>query len=523
MEFLHSRGVPRPNNEHHFGYRIDYDGSGRVVRKSALDDEGKEIGEVTEWRHDAHGYRTEERLIDIQGLPRVGEKGASAWRASVDTSGNPTATVFLDEAGRPVMTNEGFSEVRARWDERGNGIETSYFDTQGKPVVNRYGYAAERITYDALGRPVHVQWLGADGKPDMVASGYAALSNHYDERGRLIEVRVMDVAGALTDSFLGAISRKRYDARDLEPEECFFDRNDRPFVSKWGHCIQREFDEADNIREFRFLGPDRAPYERHDPRYHGVSRIKFDRDDGGNLKKVAYFGADSRLTTAGACGCAYYENEFDVFGNRIESRRYDTQGRLVKGADGVAIQRSRHDRSGNAIEVRYYGAGNEPIVNAVGVHGHDALFDGQGRMIEQRFVGVDAEAAVLDGSKVSQIRYRYDTLGEVGSETYLDAQGAEQGRLQNQRNRYGQLLETRYTTADGRLAPDPKTGCAVRQFEDYGVWGWEEPLRERCLDPVGQPANRSDTGWASVVRSLDDGQRREIYYDATGRETTPRP
>jgi len=521
IQFLHSRDVPRPNNDHHFGYRIDYDDHGRIVRKSALDDAGKVVGEVTEWRYAAAGYRIEERLLDRLGAPRIGKNGSSAWRASVDATGNVTATMFVDEAGQPVMTREGYAEVRALWDERGNNVERSYFDAKGKPVINRDGHAVEQITFDASDNPVHVQWLDTGGKPFMGPSGYAALANQYDERGRLMEVRVMDVTGALTDSFLGAISRKRYDERDLEPEECFFDKNDRPFVSKWGHCIQREFDDADNIREFRFLGPDRAPYERRDQRYQGVAKIQGDRDEGGNLEKVAYFDAESRLTMSGECACAYIENEHDEFGNRIESRRYDTLGRLVEGADGVAIQRSRHDRSGNAIEVRYYGAANEPIANTDGVHGHDAAFDGQGRMIERRFVNVEGKAAVLGDSDVSRIGYRYDTLGEVASETYFDVQGTERGRLQNQRDRYGQLIGTRYTASSGELALDPKTGCAVRQFEDYGVWGWEEPLREQCLDPEGRPVNRRDTGWATVVRSLNEGDRKETYYDAAGREIAP--
>lgn len=518
--FLHSRGVPRPNNDRHFGYRNEYDGVGRLTRQSALDDQGREIGEVTRWAHDANGYLREERYEDGAGGLRTGDEGFSFLTAEVDAFGNWTRNSFFDENSRPVLCSEGFAAKHARWDERGNGVEFSYFDVAGKPVMNRYGHAMERMTYDDAGNPVRWEWLDTHAKPVTINGGYAAIETTFDPHGQPVENRYLDTAGKLTEGLLGAIVRNQHDEAGRQPEECYFDAQGRPFVTRYGHCITRKFDERDNIVEFLFLDTERRPFARSDG--VGFARAVIERDAGGNITRAAYFDAELKPVTRSLCGCAVFESSYDEFGNRTELRRYDAEHRLMRGTDGVSVKRFRFDRSGNRIEERCFGTGGEPVRSTDGAHGYRASFDRRSRMIEKRFLDPDGSPGTLAGTRIHAIRHDYDAMGEISAEAYSDLQDELIGQLTNTRDRYGHVLEARYANHRGEPAPHPQTGCAIRQFEGYGTWGWDEPTLERCLDEDRRPVNRKDTGWATKKATMTSGVLREEFLDATGRAIKPK-
>ena len=109
--------------------------------------------------------------------------------------------------------------------------------------------------------------------------------------------------------------------------------------------------------------------------------------------------------------------------------------------------------------------------------------------------------------------------GEVASETYLDARGAELGRLERERDAFGRVTETRYRIG-GALAADPGTSCAVMRFE-YA--NFADPTLECCLATDGKPVTRRDTGWATRRISYSFGRViGEEFLDATGRPVKPK-
>lgn len=523
VQFLHSPGNPRANESHEFGWQIDYDEAGRLVRRSVLDNASAEIGTVTHWRYDARGALIETRYADIAGQPLILDGGYAAQLAEHDVWGNIVRERFLLPDGAPALATitrrgeyraSGFSALAYEWDERGNNVLWKQLDADGALVANQIGFAAERLAYDARGNLLRVESLDAALKLTNVAQeGFAVLLRAYGPDNEVIEERALDAAGKPAVRSWGAsMTRIAFDPKQRTLKECIFDGNGQPVRVRYGFCFRWTLDARGNPVSIDYLDVGDRPYARPES---GVARTVIHRDDRGNNVGASYYGADLKPVISGSTGSAGHEGTVDDYGNKTEVRHFDTHHRLMRAKQGFAVSRAKFDHSGNRTEETYFDELQRPVRSKEGIFGYRAQYDSRARLVRKDFLDARGGILCVPALGACGLQYEYDAFGRVTAEIHLDAASRETARLEHKYNALGWEVETR-RLVQGRLAPQPGSGCTITRFEHNG---YGETIAEACLDAAGQPVNRRDTGW-SVKRTARDINTKisvDSYFDDAGR------
>ena len=532
VQFLHSLGNPRQNEKHEFGWLLEYDAAGHVIRRSVLDDRGEEIGAVTLYRYDPQGRLLEERQTDGKGRPQLNKHGYSSRLLDYNDAGNVVRERFFLPDGAPALASTsrvrswyhldflpaGFAALAYTWDDRGNNIEWRQLDEHGRLVNNQHGFAAEAMAYDERGNLVRVVPLGTDLKPvPAVSDNTVTLVRKYGSENELIEERLLDRGDKpATWSDGASIRRLSYDRQQRPLKVCFFDGEGRPVLAQIGACYRYTLDARNLTVAMDYLDIDNRPYARPDS---GAARTVIHRDDRGNRTGVSNFDATLKPVVNRRTGVASSEAIIDEHGNTVESRRYDTAHRLMRDKRGMAVSRAKFDRSGNRIEETYFDELQRPTRIKEGYYGYRAKFDNRGRMTRRDFLDARGGPLRLAPSNAYAVRYEYNHLGSVTLEDHLGIGDESIGRLEHRHDALGLEVEKTWSIA-GAVAKHPATGCAIERFENDG---YGRRVLERCLDIAERPVNRRDGGWAvkKIVPTIS-GVDEESYYDASGARVQPR-
>ena len=518
--FLHSRGVPRPNDERAYGYRFDYDDAGRVVRQSALDADGQEAGEVTRYEYDANAALVLRRHEDGAEQPRWHKDGYVAVVYLRDAAGNITAQRFVGADGAPVPIGEGYAQLQFTPGPAGLPAEQSYLDVAGK-LVPEAPVSIKRFAYDARGNLVAENLLDAQRRPSVANEGIASFRIEYDAFDDPVLVRFYDAAGQPAAHQVGNhANRKRFDEHGNLVEQAFLGLDLQPIDTNYGAVIRSDFDTRDTRTSFRFFGADGKPFVRPD-RGFAVALFKF--DERGNRTEMELFGKDGERVK-NHVSVSHWAATYDDRGNQTEIRYFDERAQPTRMKFATSVTRNSYDRFGNAIASRYFAPNGAPDADADGGFGYDVQYDRRGRVVRTTALGADERPVRLRGGYCI-VETSYNTQGRIEEVRLRDTRGGPLPAGRGTRrlysyDGYAREIEQRSLDVTGALAPEPDTGCALLQTE-YDAAG--RVTAERCLDVSQQPAVRKDEGWATRLVRYEHGRIvEERKLGATGRPVKPK-
>ena len=222
-------------------YLFERDASGRLLRETALDRNGKILYELqytsdtTAYYKDRHGY----------ARARTGS-GAAYVEFHRPTEGpdrgRDVEVRYFDAARRPQVNHEGVFGVRQRFDARGLAVEEGFtFGTDGRPMMSNLGVAAMKLTADAHGRPTAAALFDAAGRPTEAGfCGCARVEFAYDEAGNRTERAFFSGDGrAVVGSDGVAREKVKYDQRGWPIEIAGFGIGGAPVRLKDGFAVAR--------------------------------------------------------------------------------------------------------------------------------------------------------------------------------------------------------------------------------------------------------------------------------------------
>jgi predicted Ser/Thr protein kinase len=160
----------------------DLDSDGNSVRIANLGSDGQPVRDAAnEWsvqeiKRDAHGEIAQRTFFKADANGAL--KQISQTEVAYDEFGHPADIKFVGNASW---------HSALRYDQSGNIIEEKYLNAEGQPMVGDKGYAITRSSYTSTAQGLRVEqtYFGIDGKKTYSKSGYHRLINEYDVTGFL--------------------------------------------------------------------------------------------------------------------------------------------------------------------------------------------------------------------------------------------------------------------------------------------------------------------------------------------------
>ena len=298
---------------------FEYDSAGNPIRISHLDAEGKPVRTpATEWSVQERKRNERGELIQrtfFKAGPSGALKQISQTHIRYDEYGHPADIQF---AG----TTSWHSALKH--DINGNVVEEKFLDANGKPVMGDQGYAIKRFTYSSGPQGVRIEetYFDTAGKKTYSKGGYHRLINEFDPTGSLHR-QTMDEHDPARFKYYRLISEPEFDPQgrtrhnitrfedanghlavhaDLiyNESEDFYDEN-RRLISEWEMgCDPKNFG---------------GPVLHFETEWHSTGAIKRSVRQvcDANRKPLPFISNGSAART---------EEEFDAIGQR--ERIYET-------------------------------------------------------------------------------------------------------------------------------------------------------------------------------------------------------
>ena len=499
-EYLDTRGNLCLSKRGYAAFRNFRDGDGRFLREEYLDTKGSLTCNtsnfaVVEVSYDVFGNMNEARFYDETEAPCYHAEGYSIVQWEYE-EGNLISEKFLDAEGKPMFCKDFYHECRMDY-ENGNCIRWSYYDTEGALIELEDGHAITEQEYDEYGNVTEKRTYNALGQPMQSTKSHTTIWK-YDSRGNLVREEAMT---AFPESLDYVVAEMEYDAYGNVIRQYFYDENGDPPAA---HRMQEnlEYDLRGNLvrkEEIMSWEPDRTGVNEYayddfgnKISYHGfwesrtgdretVQRIRYSYDEFGNCIREDFLDGqgDPALQEEGyashVCGytptgyvqweeyydengepCLYadtafrYEYQYDAVGNKLEERRYDTDGNLLREKDGkTAVRRYEYDSRGFNISQELYNERNELTASAeyfmdvMGYQESSVYYDADGTQLGKKHVFVYL-AEVLEGGSAMEAGIQSGTfVVQLGDWNYF-----EEGQLSISHAMQKELSRTMYKEKD---------------------------------------------------------------------------
>ncbi|MEM9377018.1 MAG: toll/interleukin-1 receptor domain-containing protein [Pseudomonadota bacterium] len=499
LRFFAAPGVPRANSEFSYGYLIERDKDGRLLRRTATDKDGN---------------------------PTLNKKGYSILANTYNANGDKIERKYLDEVGQLTDISKFPAKFVSEYDSFGNEIIEFKFTSNGSANTDS-GFHARRITYDEGGYLSALEYLNPSLARTSTENGIARKAFKYNENGHIVEeIRWATDPG---DS-VSSCAHEKYELTKFGSRVggACFDHTGEAVIYKGGHHRWRaEIDDALNAAATEFYSVDGTPTAASG----GHFRRENTWNELGQKVAVAHFGPAGEPAINGE-GIHKWVDEFDVNGYRVRSFTFDAEdnpvydkysiyhyewerdeyGQLVKSTpydiNGNIIESSshhysaEHDEFGNITAYTYLDKSGKAANLKAGYAIQKRQYDPQGRLSEVRFF--DENSAPAQGwSGAFIVRYRYNSLGKMLEETFLDK---DENPMLNERgaayirytyNSLGHGLERQFFGVDNQ--PIKSTYGAHRIVWEKDVF--DQILSGRYFDTMGDPALNAQAGyhgWSNV-------------------------
>lgn len=593
--------------DHCAGYNYEYDNQGNreYVKYIGLDGKlmtRRDLGYAqVHYRYDADGNIIEARYLDTEGELAVRkESGYAYYTSEYDNNGNWIESCYYIAEDTPVLRqDEGYFRIENEYYDDGNlksqkfyGIDgeqcvistkygcagfryeyndiydnefdfeyereergvkkiTTYIGLDGKPMVRRdLGYAKVVSVYDIVDNEISAIFYDAEGNITVrKEGGYAAFRNVY-ENGKWMKCQYYDVDKKLVPrSDTGyAVIINEYDEYGQRIRENYYNENNEPTISRKHYCagLQIEYDEKGNKIHVKYLDTGGKIMVRRDL---GYAQAEMGYDSVGNQISAAYFDTKGQPVVWKEGGYASYRSEYDNV-KWIETRYYDTKGRLTLCDKGYAVIKNEYDEYGQRILQTYYDTSDtlKPIISEeYHCAGFQFEYDEMGNEVYTGYLDLDGNLMARRDLGYAQVIKQYNCIGNVEQVEYYDIWGNpavdkeggyscyknyydKKGRREkieyyikrNERNRiniaYGESERTLEngkdnidkTNQEGELVLRKDTGYAIVKY-DYDAFGQEKKCSYCGID--GEPVISTKYLCAGFEYAYDErGNKTDIYY-----------
>ena len=261
-----------------------------------------------------------------------------------------------------------------RLDQDGQRVtRMTFLNGHGAPTVSRSGCSSYDYVYqddsvlqtcrDRNGRPLRawrstqrgklVLWQDGWGHPRRRWASRASAEQHeLDDVGRVIGYRYVDASGRPVADDEGVHeTRLRRNHRGVVVQERYFDVEGQPMFDDNGvHRRDYEVDEHGNQTSRRYFDVDGAPTRST----LGPHELKSSYDEFGNLVRESCLGLKGEPVPSRTFGAHARHTAVDEFGDSVEARFYDGDGKAAPGSTGAFLQRITRDARGRAVRYEYF-------------------------------------------------------------------------------------------------------------------------------------------------------------------------
>ncbi|UII77177.1 hypothetical protein LV716_05245 [Flagellimonas sp. HMM57] len=390
--------------------------------------------------------------------------------SSIDKDGN-WLFEYLDDEGNRINNGLVFM-TQWEYDSDSNSYFSSYFGKGGKRIANNNGIYHEKRVLDEKGRTILFEGFDQYGKPkndnDLIAKyelefnddnlkSYYRLYNEsgdfayhlndfhltyvYDERGNITRVTSLDADGKNTYDQNGAsIYEYTYDLYDNETSIKRFNEHHKPIIANDDiFHIVKEYDSLERLTYEATYYPEyvlrftESKLAATKYLYEGDSIVVEQNIDGyGNIfagnDKIAitrkklnskkyilsetYFDKNGNFAKT-SDGVAKYTFEYDRYGNKIETKAYDSIGLLKEFDSDVAIIRWEYDNNGNKSKTTYFTKDNELANTGNNTTYNFYKYNSKNQLSERTYYDIKMKPSEIEGAFKKQFYYNQSGLDSL--------------------------------------------------------------------------------------------------------------
>lgn len=359
------------------------DTQGKMLEKYFLNKEGKRMRNILEQYHlryysSSSPTRISCKNYDESGGALADSNGYIEFQYEFDQSGNLVKEIKVKH---PNLINfkspTGFEETS--YNRFGHRHSFSIFDENATPVENDEGIWKTIYSHDRYGFVNMKATYNSNGVLANDSEGVAMRFWNQDKNGTVTEFAEYDQG-----------SRLVYDEDNYGKARYIYDENGK---------LTQYFD---------LNGYD-----------YPINSIVFNyADDSINNKRITFYTDENGNRTSNMSGTYEIVNQYDDFGNILESRSLKRDGELNEDYKDVAIFKYDYDDKGNKIQTTYLNSRELPAYANQGAHINRYKYDEKGNLIERTYYDTLGNLVEFDG--FAMLRWHYDSLNEILVKEFYD-------------------------------------------------------------------------------------------------------
>jgi len=398
------------------------------------------------------GYLTQ----GFNKLPMDIVKKTDCFKISKNDKGQIVEVEFVIKNKRENSYLYGFSVKKISYTD--SSIQTKIFDkygkqlAQGKPSKENTIFIKEIMLKD--GNPYGERGLDIFGNS---MKGFSEKRFDCDDAGKIIWEWSVDNFERQLDYANGSnvlFKKYKYNENNLLAETGFYKNRNAKVALGGIHAVQYEYNKNGNIVQNKFI--DTMMNLQPDPN-SGMAYRVMEYNDFGNMTKQTLLDKNGNMVN-NISGYAMQESKFDQFTNNTlslyfaandksvvnteigahgERFVYDEKGDLVlkeyvdenikltnSTADGYAYQAMEYNDSGWLVSETYFNK-NNTAAEPIWFKAHQKLntYYNNGMLQQTEYFDGRNNHAVIESCACSAVVFKYDSIGNVIEETYLNAQG----------------------------------------------------------------------------------------------------
>ena len=503
---------------------VTINGQGQIISRWYKDTGGQEVilpdkgyAGVT-YEYDESGLVSAERYFGPDGARITLDDGTSGYTAANLNEYVKLEQLWLDENDEPVVNaTTGYAHVIREADSNGNVIRVSFYDENEQLLLQEAGYAVVVREYDDNNKKSKESYLDENGDLTILpGTGYAAVTYEYDDQGLVSAERYYgpDEERILLENGISGFTAVNLN-KSTKLEQHYLGVNDEPvFNEDTGYAsIIREADENGNITRVTFYD-EYGKLVRQKPGYAVVIR---EYDEKNQKIKESYLGEDGEPTRLAKGGYAAVAYEYDEAGNTTKESHFDEAGEPLAVGGYASVEREYDDKGQVVYEAYFNREGETCVLYNLAYASVRFEYDEEGNITRESYYGKDGEPTVCTKGYASITR-EYNEYKDVIRESYFDREGnpsilpgAGYASITREYDWMGLVCEERYFGKDGNriTLSNGASGYSVINLNK------ETKLEEMWLDDNDDPVINKRTGYAYVVRNVDEAGRIVYiaYYD----------
>ncbi|GHF19254.1 hypothetical protein GCM10017044_12260 [Kordiimonas sediminis] len=353
------------------------------------------IGEMKHFQldYDGAGRLTEVRYQQGTSLRAYSDRFVRAPRIAITYQNDTEIRTFYNEWGHRALVSGDVYEVRFNLDAEGVRKAAHFYGLDGQPVNNDFGIAKYEWDVATDGDVIERRYnLAGELVRNRPGFGYMITRFSYDARGLLAQMDNLGTDGLkVTADEAGIVStRINYDHHGQ--------------FTGWVNL-----NAAGN--------PQRGMSD--------IAIIRYLPSRYASEEVATFIDADGTPQTTG-WGAHQVIYSFDVFGNAVDRKHYDTSGQLTGTVSGVARIVSRWTQDGAYHqEDQYFDTDDNPVASSYSkIHKLATQMGKNGRPAERSFLNLAEDVITHPGLGYATEYFIFDAAGRLTERGFRDADGS---------------------------------------------------------------------------------------------------